>query len=288
MQSETLEKAISLNLEGYNLTFYEPGRKGSNFKWGKWKTQRQTISDLIAIIGHYPTYTNIGAICGEVSRLIVLDFDSEQEFYQFQAQSPNLCQTYTMKTSRGFHLWFRSNAFLPMTHPLCEVWYNSDHYASCEGNIHPSGHVYSCTNDTKPKTVTVSDLLSAGCKLTLPEREKSPSPFLSFPAQTTGGIPVLGYGIYNAVKSRLPIAEYLNLGPTVKRGKRWYTVCPCHNDANPSLEVNYHTQRVSCYNPSCKLHSKHGLSVIDAYAILNGVTPNRAVYELAQYLGIYG
>ncbi|HNT73749.1 MAG TPA: bifunctional DNA primase/polymerase [Anaerolineae bacterium] len=306
MSNETLQKAIELNTKGCNLVFYEPGKKGSDFHWKHWKTQRQTVMDLIELVRHYPHYTNMGVICGQISKLLVLDFDldkpgKELDFENFSKLYPSMLNTKTVQTGRGFHLWYAIEYPIPMRHPLCEVWHNSDHYASVEGNIHPSGAVYTALNEYEPKQITISDLLNSGCSLQhLPERgkkiavtETNGNHFLpSFPADSANcpkwyGIPG---DACNRIKAQLNVIDFLHITETVKRGKRFFARCPQHNDGEEpdhwSLEVQ--SERVSCYNPECILYdaNKHGYDVIDVYALLAGVDSRRAKQILLYSLGI--
>jgi hypothetical protein len=294
----TLEKMIWLNEKGYNLTIYEPGTKGSNIKWGYWKTNRQTVGDLISLVQRYPTYTNIGVICGEISNLLVLDFDSMTDYRVFASFYPAMLQTTRIKTGKGMHLWFTPTAFLPLHNDLCEVWYNSDRYASVPGNIHPSGAIYTLENDIEPKSVTIGELLNCGCKVGTvhPEGEEK-STFLDTSKNTfslslpAGDCPTnypIPYGIYTRIKARLPIVEFLGIEELVRRGKDNWALCPYHNDVNPSLMVNLGTQRVSCFNPKCRLYSvdHKGLDIFDIVSVVEGCGRRRTAQILAWKLGL--
>jgi hypothetical protein len=48
---------------------------------------------------------SIAIVCGAISRLIVLDFDTEAAFERFKAEHPDLTDTLTIGTRRGYHLW---------------------------------------------------------------------------------------------------------------------------------------------------------------------------------------
>lgn len=293
----TLEKAIWLNQQRYNITFYEPYTKGSTILWAHWKTQRQTVGDLIKIIRYHPTYTNIGIITGEISNLLVLDFDKMDKYNTFASFYPSMLQTTRIKTGKGVHLWYVPSAFLPLHNDLCEVWYNSDHYASVPGNIHPNGSIYTLENDVKPMAVTVSDLLNCGCKVgNIPPEGKEKNDFLdtskanfflSLPAGECPKDYPIPYGIYDRIKARLTVVEFLKIEELEKRGKSEWAKCPYHNDDTPSLMVNMGTQRVSCFNPKCKLYSPdhRGLDIFDIVAVVEGCDKRRAAQILAWQLG---
>ena len=55
----------------------------------------------------------LGIVCGGVSRLLVIDFDDSLGYEKFCRRFPQLAATRTVKTRRGFHLYFRTNAKTP-------------------------------------------------------------------------------------------------------------------------------------------------------------------------------
>ena len=52
--------------------------------------------------------TAMGIICGQVSGLMVLDFDDLRSYRKFCMRFPELVRSYTVKTRRGFHVYFRT------------------------------------------------------------------------------------------------------------------------------------------------------------------------------------
>jgi hypothetical protein len=52
-------------------------------------------------------YQNLAIVCGAISRLLVLDFDTDAAFTRFQSEHPDLIDTLTIRTRRGYHLWYR-------------------------------------------------------------------------------------------------------------------------------------------------------------------------------------
>ena len=50
----------------------------------------------------------LGIVCGRVSQLLVIDFDDVLRYQQFCRHLPQYSETYTVKTRRGFHLYFRT------------------------------------------------------------------------------------------------------------------------------------------------------------------------------------
>ncbi len=57
--------------------------------------------------------TGLGIVCGRVSKLIVIDFDDVLRYERFCRHLPLFAETYTVKTRRGFHLYFRTDEKVP-------------------------------------------------------------------------------------------------------------------------------------------------------------------------------
>ncbi len=53
--------------------------------------------------------TAIGIVCGHVSQLMVIDFDDVYTYHKFRKQFPDVADTFTVKTRRGYHLYFKIN-----------------------------------------------------------------------------------------------------------------------------------------------------------------------------------
>ena len=57
--------------------------------------------------------TALGIVCGRISKLLVIDFDDLLRYQQFCRHLPQYSETYTVKTKRGFHLYFRTKERVP-------------------------------------------------------------------------------------------------------------------------------------------------------------------------------
>ncbi len=57
--------------------------------------------------------TALGIVCGRVSKLLVIDFDDVLRYQRFCRHLPQFAETYTVKTRRGFHLYFRTSEKVP-------------------------------------------------------------------------------------------------------------------------------------------------------------------------------
>lgn len=57
--------------------------------------------------------TALGIVCGRISKLLVIDFDDLLRYQRFCRHLPQYSETYTVKTKRGFHLYFRTTERVP-------------------------------------------------------------------------------------------------------------------------------------------------------------------------------
>ena len=74
-----------------------------NEKWKRLQTEKYT--------GEFPNSCNVGVICGSISNnLFVIDLDDDSLFDEFKEYHD---RTFTVKTGRGYHFYFRSSGFLP-------------------------------------------------------------------------------------------------------------------------------------------------------------------------------
>ena len=57
--------------------------------------------------------TALGVVCGRISQLLVIDFDDHFRYRRFCRHLPQFAETYTVKTRRGCHLYFRVSGRVP-------------------------------------------------------------------------------------------------------------------------------------------------------------------------------
>lgn len=282
-QLDTIARAIKLNEQGYNLTFYLPWAKGSCFQWGQWKQKRQSVQDLINIVNQYPNYSNLGVICGDISRLLVLDFDSQNDYFTFARLYNDLANSFTVQTARGFHVWYRMPVVLDMEHPMCEVWSNPDHYASTVGCIHPTGHRYGVFRNVAVKDVTYGELFKCGFTLRA-KRESVNNPPASFLTRQVHG----GYtsnSIIGRIKQQTSMVDLLGDCDFTPSGNNYMIGhCPFHDDQHKSLSYHIPSGRVKCLASHC-IASHRYEDTIGVYAIMHNITNREAIAQLAGMLG---
>lgn len=80
----------------------------------KWREFQKRIPSPAEIESLFPDDVRaLGIVCGSVSRLLVIDFDDLLRYRKFCRRFPQHIATYTVKTNRGFHLYFRTERKLP-------------------------------------------------------------------------------------------------------------------------------------------------------------------------------
>jgi hypothetical protein len=133
------------------------GNKSAAIQWKQYQTRRPTSSDL----HHWFTqkqYPGLAIITGMISGIIVLDFDDSKLFHQFQTQNPDLVETRTVQTKRGFHLYF---SLAPGVRLKSQKAPGVDLQSDGRFVVSPptiiDGHEYKITKGGQPKILTIND-----------------------------------------------------------------------------------------------------------------------------------
>lgn len=74
-------------------------------QWKKYQKNPPKTSEID--LWYSRKLTAIGIVCGLISNLMVIDFDDHLTYSRFVYQFPQFCDTYTVKTQRGYHLYYR-------------------------------------------------------------------------------------------------------------------------------------------------------------------------------------
>ena len=85
--------------------------KRAAIKWRQY--QRRIAGDKELDAAFAADVTALGIVCGRVSQLLVIDFDEHFRYRRFCRHLPQFSRTYTVKTRRGFHLYFRVSERVP-------------------------------------------------------------------------------------------------------------------------------------------------------------------------------
>ncbi len=80
----------------------------------RWRQYQKRIASTAEINAAFDKrFTALGIVCGRVSRLLVIDFDDQRRYRQFCMHLPQYADTYSVKTRRGCHLYFRTSELVP-------------------------------------------------------------------------------------------------------------------------------------------------------------------------------
>lgn len=100
------ETALQLHQLGINVVPAPAGAKSPVGSWKRWQSERLPNREVTEAFAQGSP--NLFVITGSVSRLIVLDCDDKEAVKWWREQlGPTMEQTTRVKTSKGFHFWFR-------------------------------------------------------------------------------------------------------------------------------------------------------------------------------------
>lgn len=75
--------------------------------------QKRIMSEAEIMLAFGSAAGAIGIVCGRVSQLIVVDFDDHLRYRRFCRRRPDLAKSYTVKTRRGYHVYYRTRVKVP-------------------------------------------------------------------------------------------------------------------------------------------------------------------------------
>ena len=97
---------------GFSVIPLTGKRPPKGFNYSKYQSQKTTTADLTTWFAT-DEFTSYGVVCGAVSNgLFVLDFDSDIAYKNFILKFPQIAESYTVKTRRGFHIYLRADTAL--------------------------------------------------------------------------------------------------------------------------------------------------------------------------------
>lgn len=80
----------------------------------KWRAFQRRIADLSEMNAMFDSRAGgLAIVCGQVSQLLVIDFDDHLRYQRFCRQLPQFASSYTVKTKRGCHVYFRAGVRVP-------------------------------------------------------------------------------------------------------------------------------------------------------------------------------
>ncbi len=139
----------------------DPGhRKVAAIAWAEYQHRQPTQSEL----RHWfveTQYHGLAIVTGSVSRLVVLDFDDLERFWEFERQYPDLARTYNVQTRRGCHLYFQLPPGLKVPSrkvPGVDLLSEGRYVVAPPTSI--NGHLYKVSHRVEPLTLTQTDIAS--------------------------------------------------------------------------------------------------------------------------------
>jgi len=255
--------------------------------WEVYKSRLPTDTDLRS---WFPCDMRNYGVCLGWQRLAVLDFDTMQAWYDWNcyrldSKTHPLDNAYTVKTSRGVHLYF---LLLEDTHnmKLPGIDFKINGYVVGPGSTHPSGHVYRPLSAfVLPIAQSLSDVVPAEMlEQATYERDNlapvAPVQNLELPtgdiweqAEQAALLPGVLTPMQRA-KSRYKVEGFF---PGYKPDHGYlHVLCPFHADKEPSAWVDLDKQLFGCHK--CNMRP---LSVIGLYAALKQIDIKQAVKEMA-------
>ena len=116
LQKRLIKRAKRLAQAGYsvipvhgNNAPAEPKRPALSWRM----YQRRIASDAEIESSFKDGLSALGIVCGRVSKLLVIDFDDTLRYQRFCRHLPQYSETFTVKTKRGFHLYYRTSEKVP-------------------------------------------------------------------------------------------------------------------------------------------------------------------------------
>lgn len=215
--------------------------------------------------------------------LVVLDFDQRPAYELWRDWSreaaPKARFSYTVETARGVHVYlFVSEPTQTMKLGPIDVK-AAGGYVLAPPSIHPSGRPYRLLSDAPIlRVATLVEVLPASL-LALAQPEPPRLPALpraeilpDSPWQSAANPVRLAT---TSIEERIAGRSLFELFPgAVRRGSRWWSVCPLHDDRNPSVSISEDGQYARCWAGCLRG------DWLDWYAAIRGITLGDALREL--------
>lgn len=144
-----LETALSYHERGLNIIPVPYGKKAAKIRWKKHQTDRVTKAQLTQWFSHQ---SNLAIVLGQVSNVIVRDFDDSTVYQTWANNHPKLARAApTVKTANGFHVYVRMDPIpdLRVTGIAAGELRGNGSYTCAPPSLHPSGVRYEWCNDQR-------------------------------------------------------------------------------------------------------------------------------------------
>ena len=257
--------------------------------WREFQNQLPTLDQVCRWFEF--RFRNLAIITGWRG-LVVLDFDAMPVYDLWRVwaeqESPAAASSYSVATSRGVHVYLFIDEPV-QTQKLGTIDIKAaGGYVLAPPSIHPTGVPYrqltpgleiataATLAEVMPHTlhqsVTISNPVHQPSISMTPARgEMAANPWDAAISPTLArDTRIEDIRATHSLFDLLPAAQ--------RKGNRWVTRCPLHNDHNASLTIDADGQRCRCW-AGCTPPA--GYDVIDLFAALNGITVQQAITQLA-------
>lgn len=242
-----------------------------------WETYQKQLPTKHELKEWFNTKLRNIAIVTGWQNLVILDIDNLDLFNLWQSWANHtrqeLTQTYRVKTSRGYHLYYymQNPPETGLKWPGIDVK-AAGGYCLIDPSTHPSGRKYAAIEADIVSVENVAAILPSELIQTLPERNINHSPCMDV---DTGPFAIRPDKPSLFVKDSVRILDFF---PGVVVRSRFVKVrCPLHDDKHASGWIDTERNRYgcqTCFNGS--------MDVIQFYAELKGISNTEAIGELAK------
>src|SRR4030042_2007930 len=270
-QSPVLDAAMAWLALGLELVPIQPKSKSLVKGFGPHLRQIAQPGQAIAWFGE--RRCNLGLVCGGRAGLVVLDFDQVGDYLDWHDGAGDLAQTYTVKTSRGFHVYLWAGDIHSGRVGRVEIKARGAVIMAAP-SVHPSGAVYypiepgAAILRASPENLSLLSVLLS---------KEKPGGQVSRPGPVVAGADLVG-----RIKAAWPILQVaLAMTKLYSRDGRWFHgLCPLHSEKEPSFWVDAERGTWGCY--SCQARG----DVLNLYALRHGLAVQDAIRELARKLPV--
>lgn len=159
-----LQAALRYREMGWSVIPMKKADKRPHIKWKKYQTEIPSERDLRYWFGEKWPDSNIALICGGVSGVFAIDFDSQVALEHYKAKyDPDVEDTMCQVTGRdgiGLHALFRAIKRIPLVQPILpDTDLKGDgSYIIVEPSVHETGRLYKWGH-LNPLTDGIADIL---------------------------------------------------------------------------------------------------------------------------------
>lgn len=279
---DALVTAINWLVQGFSvipIIFRDKKPESSllpNFQWGVFQKRLPTMDELT---WWFSLPRNIAIVTGW-NDLVVIDFDNEDVFNLWFSLFP--IKTFMVKTRRGMHVYLKiSDPVHPQHTEFIDIK-AAGGYVLIPPSIHPSGYQYQVFQNNPIMQINkldevLPDLFIPAKQETQPVATPQPTVVIDPWARASSPI-TYTEDLITKIRQQRTIEEFFP--GAIKSGDHWMkTICPFHNDQNPSFWID--TKRQVC---GCHVCNFKPMDVINLVAKLNRVDNRQAILSLAARL----